>query len=194
MSAINEMKEKLCHVAMDYSKEIASSESANLTYQMPDGTTISLQDERVAALECLFNPNVCDQCGVDPPPAATGIQEVIGESLYRLDAEVRKKLWESLVLAGGCTLATGFVPRIERELPSVVPQGCTMEVVSLGTRKYAPWIGGSIAASIDTFNEQMWITLNEYNECGSSVLYRSCLLYTSPSPRDRTRSRMPSSA
>ena len=27
-----------------------------------------------------------------------------------------------------------------------------------------------------------------------SVLSRSCLLYTSPSPRDRTRSRMPSSA
>ena len=25
-------------------------------------------------------------------------------------------------------------------------------------------------------------------------LFRSCLLYTSPSPRDRTRSRMPSSA
>ena len=25
-------------------------------------------------------------------------------------------------------------------------------------------------------------------------MYRSCLLYTSPSPRDRTRSRMPSSA
>ena len=25
-------------------------------------------------------------------------------------------------------------------------------------------------------------------------LYQSCLLYTSPSPRDRTRSRMPSSA
>ena len=27
-----------------------------------------------------------------------------------------------------------------------------------------------------------------------SVLYEACLLYTSPSPRDRTRSRMPSSA
>ena len=27
-----------------------------------------------------------------------------------------------------------------------------------------------------------------------SALYRHCLLYTSPSPRDRTRSRMPSSA
>ena len=28
----------------------------------------------------------------------------------------------------------------------------------------------------------------------SSQLYKYCLLYTSPSPRDRTRSRMPSSA
>ena len=28
----------------------------------------------------------------------------------------------------------------------------------------------------------------------SNVLYDICLLYTSPSPRDRTRSRMPSSA
>ena len=29
---------------------------------------------------------------------------------------------------------------------------------------------------------------------GKSTLIRCCLLYTSPSPRDRTRSRMPSSA
>ena len=29
---------------------------------------------------------------------------------------------------------------------------------------------------------------------GAIQLYESCLLYTSPSPRDRTRSRMPSSA
>ena len=30
--------------------------------------------------------------------------------------------------------------------------------------------------------------------CGMAIGYRDCLLYTSPSPRDRTRSRMPSSA
>ena len=29
---------------------------------------------------------------------------------------------------------------------------------------------------------------------GKSAVIKSCLLYTSPSPRDRTRSRMPSSA
>ena len=29
---------------------------------------------------------------------------------------------------------------------------------------------------------------------GPAILFENCLLYTSPSPRDRTRSRMPSSA
>ena len=32
------------------------------------------------------------------------------------------------------------------------------------------------------------------DDWGPSSSVRSCLLYTSPSPRDRTRSRMPSSA
>eukprot|EP00658_Telonema_sp_P-2_P000498 TRINITY_DN1018_c0_g1_i5.p1 TRINITY_DN1018_c0_g1~~TRINITY_DN1018_c0_g1_i5.p1 ORF type:complete len:257 (-),score=62.30 TRINITY_DN1018_c0_g1_i5:554-1324(-) len=171
MATIQDMKHKVCSVALDYSKELSSSENTGVSYQLPDGSVISLADERVAALETMFNPSVCDQCGVEPTPAATGIQEAIGESLYRVDAEVRKKLWESLVLAGGATLANGFVARLERELPSVVPQGCNMAVASLGTRKYAPWIGGSIAASLDSFN-QMWITLSEYNECGDSVLHR----------------------
>ena len=36
--------------------------------------------------------------------------------------------------------------------------------------------------------------LNEDQEKEMQKIRRSCLLYTSPSPRDRTRSRMPSSA
>eukprot|EP00657_Telonema_sp_P-1_P010941 TRINITY_DN5643_c0_g1_i1.p1 TRINITY_DN5643_c0_g1~~TRINITY_DN5643_c0_g1_i1.p1 ORF type:complete len:133 (-),score=18.23 TRINITY_DN5643_c0_g1_i1:120-518(-) len=35
---------------------------------------------------------------------------------------------------------------------------------------------------------------SEDTDTTRDVLYKSCLLYTSPSPRDRTRSRMPSSA
>ena len=37
-------------------------------------------------------------------------------------------------------------------------------------------------------------TTNHTNSHSNSSPSRSCLLYTSPSPRDRTRSRMPSSA
>ena len=35
---------------------------------------------------------------------------------------------------------------------------------------------------------------DEKNECAVGDMVKICLLYTSPSPRDRTRSRMPSSA
>ena len=39
-----------------------------------------------------------------------------------------------------------------------------------------------------------WHTLMPLKEQARSVVKKGCLLYTSPSPRDRTRSRMPSSA
>ena len=52
-------------------------------------------------------------------------------------------------------------------------------------------------------NFQKWLTLDSredqlysryQKELASIALINLCLLYTSPSPRDRTRSRMPSSA
>ena len=44
-------------------------------------------------------------------------------------------------------------------------------------------------------NKTSEVTISGRAEAGTTVeLFRDCLLYTSPSPRDRTRSRMPSSA
>ena len=54
------------------------------------------------------------------------------------------------------------------------------------TTQYRTWVITS--NSMDAFTESMLGTLDN---SGYSL---SCLLYTSPSPRDRTRSRMPSSA
>ena len=43
--------------------------------------------------------------------------------------------------------------------------------------------------------DKLKMASNLYHVCISAIpLHTSCLLYTSPSPRDRTRSRMPSSA
>ena len=44
---------------------------------------------------------------------------------------------------------------------------------------------------IDPLTENQKLTFQAYNQGKHLML---CLLYTSPSPRDRTRSRMPSSA
>ena len=48
--------------------------------------------------------------------------------------------------------------------------------------------------TIEDFEALFPLTPSEKEALSSSGLFRVCLLYTSPSPRDRTRSRMPSSA
>ncbi|MHC0039877.1 hypothetical protein [Pseudoneobacillus sp. C159] len=40
-------------------------------------------------------------------------------------------------------------------------------------RKYSVWIGGSILASLSTF-QQMWISKQEYDESGPSIVHRKC--------------------
>ena len=58
---------------------------------------------------------------------------------------------------------------------------------------------GIIVAMVLAFGTYYWLTekrlavLTE-NNAKLSIAATTCLLYTSPSPRDRTRSRMPSSA
>ena len=50
--------------------------------------------------------------------------------------------------------------------------------------------GNAVEASTVTLEPGLW-SLNNF---GQVLVATICLLYTSPSPRDRTRSRMPSSA
>ena len=56
-------------------------------------------------------------------------------------------------------------------------------------------LNGVIQAPGDAYNVVGGsIVFSEAPRPDSKIVYRNCLLYTSPSPRDRTRSRMPSSA
>jgi actin-like protein 6A len=40
-------------------------------------------------------------------------------------------------------------------------------------RKSSSWLGGSILASLGTFN-QLWISKKEYEEVGSSIIETKC--------------------
>ena len=47
---------------------------------------------------------------------------------------------------------------------------------------------------VPNFHTSSKVVINRCVDYGPGTMYMGCLLYTSPSPRDRTRSRMPSSA
>ena len=71
-------------------------------------------------------------------------------------------------------------------------------------QKPARYLGGEFGAVTKDWNAEglksrVCLAFPDVYDIGMShlgfkILYKICLLYTSPSPRDRTRSRMPSSA
>jgi actin-related protein len=40
-------------------------------------------------------------------------------------------------------------------------------------RKYSVWLGGSILASLSTF-QTMWISKSDYDESGPNIIHRKC--------------------
>lgn len=55
----------------------------------------------------------------------------------------------------------------------MAPASIKVKVYAPPERKYSVWIGGSILASLSTF-QQMWITRSEYDEQGSGIVHRKC--------------------
>ncbi|PIO66849.1 hypothetical protein TELCIR_11422 [Teladorsagia circumcincta] len=48
-----------------------------------------------------------------------------------------------------------------------------IKIIAPPERKYSVWIGGSILASLSTF-QQLWISKQEYDESGPSIVHRKC--------------------
>ena len=70
-------------------------------------------------------------------------------------------------------ISTGFGERVRKELTQLTPPKIRPRVMTPQERAYMVWIGGSILASLSTF-QQMWISKKEYDEYGPSIVHRKC--------------------
>ncbi len=67
----------------------------------------------------------------------------------------------------------GIADRMQKEITSLAPSAMKVRIVAPPERKYAVWIGGSILSSLSTF-QTMWISKQEYDESGPSIVHRKC--------------------
>lgn len=102
-----------------------------------------------------------------------GLHTVAYQSIMKCDMDIRKDLYGNVVLSGGSTMFPGIAERMQTELSSVSPSSMKIKIVAPTERKYSVWIGGSILASLSTF-QQMWITKQEYEESGPGIVHRKC--------------------
>jgi len=63
--------------------------------------------------------------------------------------------------------------RMQKEITALAPSTMKIKIIAPPERKYSVWIGGSILASLSTF-QQMWISKQEYDESGPSIVHRKC--------------------
>lgn len=73
----------------------------------------------------------------------------------------------------GTTMFPGISDRMQKEITARAPTSMKVKVVAPPERKYSVWIGGSILASLSTF-QAMWIAKSEYDESGPSIVHRKC--------------------
>ena len=76
-------------------------------------------------------------------------------------------------MSGGTTMFAGIASRVQKEIETLAPASMKIKVVAPPERQFSVWIGGSILSSLSTF-QQMWVSKNEYDEAGPSIVHRKC--------------------
>ncbi|KAJ8981665.1 hypothetical protein NQ317_017286 [Molorchus minor] len=107
-----------------------------------------------------------------------GAGYIAATSAGMCDVDIRPALYSSVVLTGGNSLLQGFSDRLSRDLSSRTPGSMRLKMIAAnGTveRRFGAWVGGSILASIGTF-QQMWMSLQEYQEAGKAQIDRKVSL------------------
>eukprot|EP00656_Telonema_subtile_P044174 TRINITY_DN50462_c0_g1_i1.p1 TRINITY_DN50462_c0_g1~~TRINITY_DN50462_c0_g1_i1.p1 ORF type:complete len:397 (-),score=95.86 TRINITY_DN50462_c0_g1_i1:124-1314(-) len=168
------IKEELCYVSQDYDTEMVEYSKQNV-FEFPDGQEIAIKDVAIRVPELLFNPRMHNM-------EYAGLPELVANTILNCDLDVRRELWSSILLSGGTTCFKGLQLRLENEAQALNPYS-PVHVIASEEQKYAVWQGGSILASLSTFEKQ-WMrrttdhtshpTVPGYDECGARMVHMLC--------------------
>eukprot|EP01084_Bolivina_argentea_P207942 354681_1 len=114
---VNDIKEKLCYVALDYDKEMRKAETSSdmeRNYELPDGKFITVVNQRFICSEVVFKPHILGR-------SSEGLHKLIYESIMKCDMDIRREMYENIILSGGNMMFDGMVDRMQKEMSLLAP-------------------------------------------------------------------------
>ena len=165
---VNDIKENSCFCyGNNIKNEIGDAKkSANknlINYYLPDGSNISIGDERILAPEILFNPEYIGKEYLSFP-------DMIISSVNKVDIQLKQKSYENILLSGGNTCFNGLYEQLHTELKNKLIKNMKINLNKTDKPEFCCWIGGNIISTLEIF-KKMWVTRNEWNEKGSKVIH-----------------------
>ncbi|PSC76501.1 Actin-related 4 isoform B [Micractinium conductrix] len=178
-----DVKDAICRVSDNAFDPEENANIPTVTYELPDGQEIAVGADRFGIPEVLFNPGLLPRyppavealkARQATPEGLQGIPHLTNDCISKCDVDIRKDLYGGIVLTGGTAGFVALRDRLEKEVAELAPQMAKVKVVSPANaveRRYSVWIGGSILASLGTF-QQMWMSKAEYREYGAGLIHK----------------------
>ena len=169
----NDFKETVCALSNVSYNEGNLAVSPLESYEFPSGHNGNFGLDRFKIPEVLFNPKIAtNQAAFEN---FSGIPKLIKSALDSCHIDIRPTLLSNVVVTGGSSSLDGFTDRLNNTLTNLFP-GYKVRIYAAGSsaeRRFGSWIGGSILGSLGTF-QQLWISKQEYEEHGASILEKRC--------------------
>jgi len=160
---VRDLKEKYCFVA----SKAGASESKPQKHVLPDGTTITINEQQTRVPEVLFNPELV---GKDQP----GVHKMVADTVAKVDVDLRNDLYKNIFLSGGSSMFKGIDKRMLNEVQAIIPSQAKAGVVAKKHRSCAAFIGATMVCSLSSYDHSNYITKQELEESGKSIIARKC--------------------
>lgn len=171
---VKTIKEKFCSKVSEkplsekgIAEEVSLYDSKNASeYVLPDGTKMAIpQGVMLEAPEILFEPS---KIGLE----YEGLPELMRSSIMGCDIDLRAKLCQNAIIAGGCTAMTNFAKRLHSSLESKSGLG-KIKLIAPKNRLISCWVGGATLSCLQSFNQ--YITKEEYKTGKEKILFEKGL-------------------
>jgi len=172
-ATVQQIKEKLCYVALDLDVERRLAQETTVLmekFSLPDGTVIKLGRERFEAPEALFNPQLVDKDG-------DGMAAMVFNMIQAADIDCRADYFKHIVLSGGTSMYPGLPSRLEQDIKALylkhVLKGAEdrmnrlkLRIEDPPRRKHMVYLGASVLGDLMRDRTDFWVTKQEYQEKG----------------------------